>query len=72
MLSSNIVKCDDHKLAAWLRKIYPIVDKELLKCLTPVEFDEFECDATFDQLNVTPHQVVSTKTSKDHSNVAEV
>lgn len=57
----NINSVDDQQLAAWLQKICPFVEKELLKGPTHLKSDTFEDDTFSEQpLDVKAHQVIST------------
>lgn len=64
-LPTEIERCDDHQLAAWLRKIFPFVERELLKGPTKVASDVFADDyataSDLHYLELTAHQVISVQ-----------
>lgn len=52
-------KVDDDKLAAWLKKILPHVEQELLEGLTPIQQPERIGDADNFDINIKNHQQIS-------------
>lgn len=65
-LAKNV---DDGKLAAWFKKIYPYVDKELIKGYTPI-INSFSNEAKLSKIKTQPYQKLSVPAAANSQGLA--